>query len=340
MAKEERSLQGKVVAITGGARGIGKATAKALIGQGAKVAIGDLDLELAEKTAAELGSGTVALELDVTRRDSFEAFVDGVEERLGPIYSLINNAGIMPIGPLAEEDDATARRMVDINLHGVIYGTKIAIARLQPRGTGHIVNIASQAGKAGIPGGATYCATKHAVVGLSEAVRQELRDSGVEWGTLAARRVDEEGMAPRHRKVVEADVACRRAADPRPADRKRDHANGPLVGEDDVAVAVRQRVPGGGEPRGQLTRIRHDRKLGRRLRVRLLVPAKPPRPPALAFVCPRSDDPSRLDALDGVRHISSRWIPLASDDHNEQRAATPSESQGKKRGICGAQAAR
>jgi NADP-dependent 3-hydroxy acid dehydrogenase YdfG len=180
MAKEERSLQGKVVAITGGARGIGKATAKALIGQGAKVAIGDLDLELAEKTAAELGSGTVALELDVTRRDSFEAFVDGVEERLGPIYSLINNAGIMPIGPLAEEDDATARRMVDINLHGVIYGTKIAIARLQPRGTGHIVNIASQAGKAGIPGGATYCATKHAVVGLSEAVRQELRDSGVE----------------------------------------------------------------------------------------------------------------------------------------------------------------
>jgi short-subunit dehydrogenase len=93
---------------------------------------------------------------------------------------LINNAGIMPIGPFAEEDDATARRMIDINLHGVIYGTKLAIPPMVQRGTGHIVNIASQAGKAGIPGGATYCATKHAVVGLSEAVRAELRGTGVE----------------------------------------------------------------------------------------------------------------------------------------------------------------
>jgi short-subunit dehydrogenase len=93
---------------------------------------------------------------------------------------LINNAGIMPIGPFVDEDDATARRMIDINLHGVIYGMKLAIPGMRKRGSGHIVNLASQAGKAGIPGGATYCATKHAVVGLSEAVRAELRDSGVE----------------------------------------------------------------------------------------------------------------------------------------------------------------
>ena len=70
--------------------------------------------------------------------------------------------------------------MIDINLHGVIYGTKLALERMQPRRSGHIVNIASQAGKAGIPGGATYCATKHAVVGLSEAVRLENRDHGIE----------------------------------------------------------------------------------------------------------------------------------------------------------------
>jgi short-subunit dehydrogenase len=86
----------------------------------------------------------------------------------------------MPIGPFVDEEDATARRLVDINLHGVIFGTKLAIPGMVRRGSGHIVNIASQAGKGGFPGGATYCATKHAVVGLSEAVRAELRDTGVE----------------------------------------------------------------------------------------------------------------------------------------------------------------
>jgi NAD(P)-dependent dehydrogenase (short-subunit alcohol dehydrogenase family) len=180
MAKEPRSLRGKVVAITGGARGIGKTTATALAREGARVAIGDLDKPLAEQTAAGLGGDAIGLELDVTRRDSFTNFLDQVTERLGPLDVLINNAGIMPIGPFVEEDDATARRMIDINLHGVIYGTKLAIPRMQERGSGHIVNIASQAGKAGLPGGATYCATKHAVVGLSEAVRAEVRDTGIE----------------------------------------------------------------------------------------------------------------------------------------------------------------
>jgi NADP-dependent 3-hydroxy acid dehydrogenase YdfG len=180
MAKERRSLAGKVVAITGGARGIGEATARAIVAKGGKVAIGDLDLELAQKTAGALGGETIALELDVTRRQSFEDFLSQVEERLGPVDVLVNNAGIMPVGPFVEEDDATARRMVDINLHGVIFGTKLAIPGMVRRGSGHIVNIASTAGKGGFPGGATYCATKHAVVGLSEAVRAELRDTGVE----------------------------------------------------------------------------------------------------------------------------------------------------------------
>ena len=180
MAKERRSLAGKVVAITGGARGIGEATARAIVAKGGKVAIGDLDSELAQKTAAALGGETIALELDVTRRQSFEDFLSQVEERLGPVDVIVNNAGIMPVGPFVEEDDATARRMVDINLHGVIFGTKLAIPGMVRRGSGHIVNIASTAGKGGFPGGATYCATKHAVVGLSEAVRAELRDTGVE----------------------------------------------------------------------------------------------------------------------------------------------------------------
>jgi NADP-dependent 3-hydroxy acid dehydrogenase YdfG len=180
MAKEPRSLVGKVVAITGGARGIGQATAQALVRKGAKVAIGDLDPELAQRTAAEIGGETLALELDVTSRDSFEGFLDQVEERLGSLDVLVNNAGIMPVGPFVEESDATAHKMIDINVHGVLYGMKLALPRMQRRNTGHLVNIASQAGKGGFPGGATYCGTKHFVVGASEAVRQELRDTAIE----------------------------------------------------------------------------------------------------------------------------------------------------------------
>jgi NADP-dependent 3-hydroxy acid dehydrogenase YdfG len=180
MAKAPRSLAGQVVAITGGARGIGRATAAALISQGARVAIGDIEAPLAEQTAQELGGGTIGLPLDVTDRDSFDGFLRETESRLGPLDVLINNAGIMPIGPFALETDATAKRLIDINLHGVIFGSKLALERFLPRGRGHLVNIASSAGKAGFPGGATYCATKHAVVGLSEAIRAEVRDTDIE----------------------------------------------------------------------------------------------------------------------------------------------------------------
>jgi NAD(P)-dependent dehydrogenase (short-subunit alcohol dehydrogenase family) len=177
--KARRSLAGKVVAITGGARGIGRATAAALIVQGARVAIGDIESELAEQTARELGGGTVGLPLDVTDRSSFESFLEQVEQRLGPLDVLVNNAGIMPVGPFVQETDATTARMVDINLNGVILGSKLALERFIPRRSGHLVNIASSAGKVGVPGGATYCATKHAVVGLSEAIRGEVLHGGV-----------------------------------------------------------------------------------------------------------------------------------------------------------------
>lgn len=180
MAKAPRSLAGKVVAITGGGRGIGRATAAALITEGARVSIGDIESGLAERTASELGGGTVGLALDVTDRASFDEFVAQTEARLGPLDILINNAGIMPIGPFVDETDATAARLIDINLHGVIYGSKLALERFLPRGRGHLVNIASVAGKAGFPGGATYCATKHAVVGLSEAIRAEVRPTDID----------------------------------------------------------------------------------------------------------------------------------------------------------------
>jgi len=167
------------VAITGGARGIGAATADLLRRRGAQVTIGDVDVDAVVATAQRIGA--VGLPLDVTSRASFEAFVDRAEEQQGPLTALVNNAGIMPIGPFADEPDEVARRQLDINVHGVILGTKIVLPRFVARGRGHVVNIASAAGRiASLPGEATYVATKHAVVGLCEAVRCELEGSGVD----------------------------------------------------------------------------------------------------------------------------------------------------------------
>jgi NAD(P)-dependent dehydrogenase (short-subunit alcohol dehydrogenase family) len=211
MAKQRRSLNGKVVAITGGARGIGKATAEALVRRGARVAIGDLDLALAEQTATGLGGGSVALALDVSDRGSFEAFLDEAERQLGPIDVIVNNAGIMPTTPFVEESEDSFRRQIEINLIGVINGTQLAMRRMMPRNSGHIVNIASQAGKTGVPGIATYSATKHAVVGLSESIRAELRGSDIEVSCVMPTVVNTEltaGVGQKWVKPVEAsDVA-------------------------------------------------------------------------------------------------------------------------------------
>jgi NADP-dependent 3-hydroxy acid dehydrogenase YdfG len=181
---QERSLHGKVVAITGAARGIGKATAEAFAADGAKVAVGDLDGELAESVAAQLPGEAIGLSLDVTDRPGFTSFLDQVESRLGPLDVLVNNAGIMPTGLIEEEDDADTLRMVEINLHAVIHGTREAIKRMKPRDTGHVINISSAAGKVAGARAATYSATKFAVSGFDEAVAQELHGTGVEISTI------------------------------------------------------------------------------------------------------------------------------------------------------------
>jgi NADP-dependent 3-hydroxy acid dehydrogenase YdfG len=192
MAKQPRPIAGRVVAITGAARGIGRATAAALAREGATVAIGDLDIELARRTAEQIGLRAASFELDVTDRESFERFVDDVEAQLGPLDVLVNNAGIMALAPFLAEDDATARRQVDVNVHGVLLGMKVVLPRLVARGRGHVVNIASAAGKGPYPGGATYCGTKHFVVGVSETVRGELRGSGVDLSVVMPVVVDTE----------------------------------------------------------------------------------------------------------------------------------------------------
>ena len=180
MAKQPRPLSGKVVAITGGARGIGRATAAMLRARGAKVAIGDLDSALCSRVAGELGAGAVGLALDVTSRESFTRFLGEVERRLGPLDVLINNAGIQPLGEFVRERDAVTEHVLDVNLGGTALGCKLAIERMLPRETGHIVNVASGLGRTAVPGAASYCASKYAIVGLSEAVQAELAGSQVE----------------------------------------------------------------------------------------------------------------------------------------------------------------
>jgi NAD(P)-dependent dehydrogenase (short-subunit alcohol dehydrogenase family) len=180
MAKQSRSLHGKVAVVTGGGRGIGRALAGALTREGARVAIGDVDAAAAATAAMELGQHALGLGLDVTDHARYTAFLDEVERRLGPIDVLVNNAGIMPVSPFAEEDPSTVVRILEIDLHAVIHGSKEAVRRMRPRGRGHIVNVASVAGKTGFPNLVTYCAAKHGVVGLSEALRLELRGTGVD----------------------------------------------------------------------------------------------------------------------------------------------------------------
>jgi short-subunit dehydrogenase len=178
MRRPARTLTGRVAAVTGGARGIGLATARELARRGARVAIGDLDGEEAARRAAELGGYGGAL--DVTRRERFAAFLDAAQEQLGPLDVLVNNAGVMHVGPFLEEDDGWTQRQLAINAGGVILGMKLVLPAMVARGDGHVVNVASAAARIGIPREAVYSASKHAVAGVSEAVRAELRGSGVE----------------------------------------------------------------------------------------------------------------------------------------------------------------
>jgi NADP-dependent 3-hydroxy acid dehydrogenase YdfG len=173
-------LTGQVVAVTGGGRGIGAAIGRAAARAGARVALGDIDAHTAADTAAAIGTAASGHPLDVTDRGSFEAFLDAAEANHGPIDVLVNNAGVMLLGPFLDEDDRAARRQVDVNFHGVALGMKLVLPRMVGRGRGLIINIASGSSRNPLGGAATYSATKHAVAGLTEAVRSEVRANGVE----------------------------------------------------------------------------------------------------------------------------------------------------------------
>lgn len=176
-------LAGRTVIVTGGARGIGLATVEHLARLGARVAVGDRDAELAATAAGDVadrtGAVVLAAPLDVTDPASWEEFLAAIAP-LGPVEALVNNAGIMPLGSVLKEPPEVARSIVDVNLHGVINGTKAVAPGMAERGRGHIVNVASAVGRVAVPFGATYSASKFAVVGFTEATRSELAPAGIE----------------------------------------------------------------------------------------------------------------------------------------------------------------
>lgn len=176
------ALRDKVVVITGGARGIGFETATQLVAAKARVVLGDVDGDAVGKAAADLG--VEGLELDVTSPESIEGFLDEAEKRVGAVDVWINNAGIMPVGAFLDYDAALIRRTIDIDLLGVMWGSQAAGRRMVARGSGHIINVASVAGRLPTPGLTIYNAAKAGVIEFSEALNAELAGTGVAVSTI------------------------------------------------------------------------------------------------------------------------------------------------------------
>jgi len=186
-------LEGKTALITGAARGIGRAFAAAYIAEGARVAIADIDIARARSTAAELGPQAIAVEMDVTRQDSIDAAVAATVEAFGQIDILINNAALFTAAPITEITREDYQRVFDINVAGTLFTLQAVARHMIARGIrGHIINMASQAGRRGEPLVAVYCATKAAVISLTQSAGLNLIAHGINVNAIAPGVVDGE----------------------------------------------------------------------------------------------------------------------------------------------------
>lgn len=178
----------KVVLITGASSGIGEASARELADAGAKLFIGARRGERLEILAEELGDAVAWRQLDVTDGEDFDAFVAAAEARFGRIDALVNNAGVMPLSPLAAVKRDEWKKMFDVNVHGVLNGIAAVLPRFVAAGAGHVVNVASVAAHMVMPTAAVYCATKHAVRAITEGLRMEhdeIRSTLISPGVVA-----------------------------------------------------------------------------------------------------------------------------------------------------------
>jgi len=170
------NIANKVVLITGASSGIGEATARVLAQKGARVVLGARRTDRLKTLAGaiEAGGGTARFRaLDVTRLDDMEAFVAFAMAEFGRVDAIVNNAGLMPLSPLAARKIDEWNRMIDVNIRGVLHGIAAALPVMKSQGNGHVINVASIGGHLVYPTAAVYCATKFAVVAISEGLRQE-----------------------------------------------------------------------------------------------------------------------------------------------------------------------
>jgi 3-oxoacyl-[acyl-carrier protein] reductase len=186
-----KTLAGKVVVVTGGARGIGQATVRALIDQGARVGFCARHPDHVQRALRDLAApdrlfGAVA---DVADVDQVREFERGVTKVLGPIDVLVNNAGILHYGEFADESYENIGRIVDVNLKGTMFMTRAVLPAMVKRGAGTIVNVASGVGLYAVGGLAAYSATKFAVVGFTQALDQEVADAGIRVYAVCPGRV-------------------------------------------------------------------------------------------------------------------------------------------------------
>ncbi|MFZ1469187.1 MAG: L-iditol 2-dehydrogenase [Paracoccaceae bacterium] len=185
-------LSGKTALITGAARGIGLAFVRAYVREGAQVCIADINLEAAEKAAADIGPQAHAVALDVTNQDSIDAGFAAAVAKMGHLDILINNAALFSAAPIAEISRADYDRLFAVNVAGTLFCTQAAARHMIPRGRGTIINMASQAGRRGESLVAVYCATKAAVISLTQSAGLNLIAHGINVNAMAPGVVDGE----------------------------------------------------------------------------------------------------------------------------------------------------
>ena len=201
------NIDGKIVVITGASSGLGEATARHLSQQGATVVFGARRVERIEALARELESGgrkAMAIQTDVTQSAQVQRLVDAAVAAYGRIDVMINNAGLMPHSPLERLKIADWDRMIDVNIKGVLYGIAAALPHMKQQKSGHFINVSSVAGHKVRPGGAVYAATKHAVLALSEGLRQEVKPYNIRTTVISPGAVATELPD----SITEADVAA------------------------------------------------------------------------------------------------------------------------------------